>query len=82
VDRPDEPRSRLAVGIEWASRVTTVGLEFALPPLLGAWFDRWRGTSPLGVLLGAALGFGLGMAHLLRFARDGAAGGPKAARRG
>jgi F0F1-type ATP synthase assembly protein I len=84
VNRPDEPRSKLAVGIEWASRVTTVGFMFALPPLLGAWLDQWRGTSPLGVLFGAVLGFGAGMAQVLRIAREesdrqrGGAGGPGA----
>jgi hypothetical protein len=82
VNRSDVPRSILSVGMEWASRVTTVGLEFAVPPLLGALFDRWRGTSPVGVLTGVALGFALGMNHLLRFAREGTTSGPKPARRG
>ena len=66
-----EPRSRLSVGIQWASRVTTIGLEFALPPLMGAGLDRWWGTSPLATLIGAVLGFAVGMMHLLRIAREG-----------
>ena len=34
VEQP-ESRSALAVGIEWASRVTTIALGFSLPALLG-----------------------------------------------
>ena len=78
--RSDDPRSRLSVGMEWASRVTTVGLTFALPPLAGAFADRWLGTSPALVLLGAVAGFGVGMSQILRIAREatpGPGGGSK-----
>ena len=66
-----EPRSPLSVGMEWASRVTTIGLEFALPPLLGALprpaaGDRARWLT----LVGAVLGFAVGMMHILRIARE------------
>jgi ATP synthase protein I len=74
VDRP-EPRSAVAAGIEWASRITTVGLEFALPPLLGWALDRWWGIMPVATVVGAILGFAAGMMHLLRIARDASAGG-------
>jgi F0F1-type ATP synthase assembly protein I len=60
--------------MDWASRVTTLGLEFALPPLLGAFLDRRWGSSPAGVLVGAVLGFVVGMMHLLKLAREGTAG--------
>lgn len=70
--RRDEPRSSLSVGMEWASRITSVGLEFAVPTLLGALLDRWLRTSPAALLIGAVLGFAVGMMHVLRFARDGA----------
>ncbi|WP_406693738.1 AtpZ/AtpI family protein [Singulisphaera sp. Ch08] len=66
-----EPRSRLSVGMQWASRISTIGLEFALPPLMGAGLDRWLRTSPLATLIGAVLGFAVGMMHLLRIAREG-----------
>ena len=65
-----ERRSSLSVGIEWASRVSTVGLEFALPPLAGAYADHRLGTTPWLTLLGVVLGFATGMTHILRFARD------------
>ena len=61
----------LSVGMEWASRISTVGLEFALPPLAGAGLDRWWGTSPWATVLGAVLGFAVGMMHILRIAREG-----------
>jgi ATP synthase protein I len=55
----------------WVSRVTTVGLEFALPALLGNYLDvRWH-TKPAATLIGLVLGFAVGMMHILRFAREG-----------
>lgn len=70
----DEPRSSLSVGMGWASRVTTVGLMFVVPALLGVLLDRWWGTSPLTLLTGAVLGFAVGMVQVLRIAREGAGG--------
>lgn len=67
----DRPRSTLSVGIAWASRVTTIGLEFVVPTLLGVGIDRLAGSTPLATLLGALLGFSVGFAHLLRIAREG-----------
>ena len=64
-----ESRSPLAVGMTWASRITTLGLEFALPALAGFFLDqRWR-TGPVLILVGTTLGFAVGMMHLLRIAR-------------
>jgi F0F1-type ATP synthase assembly protein I len=72
VGRSEEPRSNLATGEYWAGRVSAVGFAFVLPPLGGAFLDRWLGTSPIFILLGAVLGFGLGMMYILRLAKDGA----------
>ena len=58
----------------WASRVTSVGLEFVLPALLGALLDHWWGTSPAALLVGAVLGFTVGMMGILRIAREGPGG--------
>ncbi len=70
VDRPP-PGDDLSQGMYWASRITTIALEFALPALLGLAVDRfvWR-FSPAGVLLGAVLGFAVGMMHLLKIAQE------------
>lgn len=68
---PSEPRTPLGVGMMWASRVTTLGLEFALPAWGGYWLDSKLGSAPWGVLLGAILGFTVGIMHLLRIARTG-----------
>ena len=64
-----EPRSPLALGIEWASRITTLGFEFALPALLGNYLDGLWKTGPIGLLAGMVLGFAVGMVHLLWIAR-------------
>ena len=78
----EEPRSRLAVGYDWAARVTTVALEFGLPPLAGAYLDQWLGSSPLCVLAGAVLGFAVGMTQILRIAREATPGPKPGPRRG
>jgi F0F1-type ATP synthase assembly protein I len=67
VGRPPS-RSFLAVGLDWAARVTTIALEFALPALLGALADRSWGTGPWATVAGAVLGFVVGMMHVLRLA--------------
>jgi F0F1-type ATP synthase assembly protein I len=53
--------------------VTSLGLMFALPPLAGVYIDRQFGSSPVGTLGGAVVGFATGMVQLLQIAR----GGPK-----
>jgi hypothetical protein len=58
------------VGIEWASRVTTIGLEFALPPLLGYGVDSWLRTTPVAMITGAVLGFATGMMATVKMARQ------------
>ena len=87
--KPDG-RSALSIGMDWATRVTTIGLEFALPACLGFILDRWWSTAPWMTVVGAFLGLGTGMVHLVRLAselsppsrkgrttRPGSSGGPK-----
>lgn len=69
--RQDEPRSKLAIGMDWAARVTTVGLEFVLPTLGGVAIDQYFHTLPMATLIGVVLGFGVGMASILKIAREG-----------
>ncbi len=63
-------RSPLSAGIAKASRISTIGLEFFVPALLGHLLDVKLGTGPWALLVGMALGFAVGMVHLLRIARD------------
>jgi F0F1-type ATP synthase assembly protein I len=55
--------------MEWAARVTTLGLEFALPPYLGSLADRQWKTGHWLTIIGAVLGFAAGMMHLMQLAR-------------
>jgi ATP synthase protein I len=71
-----EPRSPLGVGLELASRITTIGLEFALPPVAGFGLDYWLGTTPAATLIGAVIGFVVGMLHAVRLSSD-LTGGPQ-----
>jgi len=65
------PDSALGLGLTLAYRGMTLGLEFALPALAGRAADRHWGTGPLLTLLGATLGFAVGMWHLLRITAEG-----------
>jgi hypothetical protein len=67
-------QSLLSVGLEWSSRITAIGLEFSVPALLGFGVDHWLRTKPAATVIGAFLGFGLGMMHTLRMARELSAG--------
>lgn len=76
---PGPPRDPLSVGFSWAYRLMSVGLEFSLPALAGAFLDRRWGSTPWATLAGAAIGFGVGMYHLLRMtATNPPGGGPPA----
>ncbi len=66
------PQSLVSQGVRWATRVTSIGLEFALPALLGGYLDRRLGTGSLLTILGAVFGFLAGMVHLMAIAREGA----------
>ncbi len=84
-ERP-EARSRLAVGVQAASSITSIGLEFSLPVGIGFVIDRHWHTTPLATLIGAVLGFLAGMMHILAIARAlsarPASASPKAPRPG
>jgi ATP synthase protein I len=67
IQKPD-PRSAVSIGLDWGTRITSIGLEFALPAFLGFGLDRWWKTSPWMTLAGAFLGLATGMTHVLRLA--------------
>jgi F0F1-type ATP synthase assembly protein I len=68
----------LATGVHLASSVTTIGLEFSLPAVIGYAIDRRWHTTPVATLIGAVLGFLAGMMHILAVAR-GLSAPPKSA---
>jgi len=68
VSQKSDPRSAVSIGLDWGTRITTIGLEFALPTVLGFGLDRWWKTSPWMTLAGALLGLATGMTHVLRLA--------------
>jgi ATP synthase protein I len=67
IQQPDS-RSALSIGLDWGTRVTTIGIEFALPAVLGFGLDRWWNTIPWLTLAGAVLGLAMGMTHVFRLA--------------
>ena len=64
-------RSPYAVGYEWSVRISSIGLEMALPPTAGIWLDSRCGTLPLLTILGAVLGMTTAMTHLIQIAKTG-----------
>ena len=65
-----DPQQSIATGWTWATRVSTVGLEFALPALAGWWLDTLWSFGPVGVIAGACLGFAVGLMHLLKISKQ------------
>lgn len=59
-----DKRPPLVVAMEWVSKVTTIGLEMALPPTVGHWLDERWDTEPWLVLTGAILGMAVAALHL------------------
>ena len=70
-DPPDD-RSPMAIAMEWSVRLTTIGLEMALPAAGGSWLDHHLGLPwPIFVILGGIVGFTAGFYQLLRIAQQG-----------
>ena len=69
-DDDRDGRSSVARGYVLASRVTSIGMQMALPPALGWWADNQFHTTPCLLFGGAILGFSVSILELLRFAKD------------
>lgn len=54
----------------WASRVSSVGLQFVVPAAIGAGVDHYWNTRPVGVVIGAILGMVTGFLSVLKLAKD------------
>jgi F0F1-type ATP synthase assembly protein I len=66
VTNDQDSRSSVAVGMDWGARVTSIGLEFCVPAVLGHFADGWLDTAPWLTVVGTMLGMAVGMLHVLR----------------
>jgi hypothetical protein len=64
VNVPPDDRHPLAIAAGWVSQITAVGIEIALPVVIGRWLDQQWGTS-YWTLVGAVIGPPIGFWHLL-----------------
>ena len=70
----DPQRTPLSMGVAWASRITTMGLSFALPLVAGYYADRRLGTKPALFLVGMVFGFAVGILQFMKIIRDSSRG--------
>lgn len=54
----------MSVGLQWATTITTIGFEMALPTLAGWWLDQKFETKPVWTIVLAVLGIIVAMRHL------------------
>ena len=69
-DDDRDGRNAVARGYVLATRVTSIGMQMALPPAFGWWVDSKWNTEPWLLILGAVFGFSVAMLELVRFAKD------------
>ena len=67
----------MGIGLQWASRISTIGVEFVVPAVVGSWVDGKLGITPWLTLLGCFLGMTVGMYQILLIAREGSQKGPR-----
>jgi hypothetical protein len=72
-DKREDDRAPMAKAMDWVARITTAGLSFGLPPLLGYWVDQRFGLGFLLTLLGFGFGILAGGWQLMKIARDAGA---------
>jgi F0F1-type ATP synthase assembly protein I len=60
-----------------ARRVTSIGLQMALPPALGWWADSKFKTAPWMLCVGAVVGFVVSLYQLIRLAAESEDRDPK-----
>lgn len=69
-DDDRDGRNAVARGYVIAMRVTSIGMQMALPPTIGWWLDGKFNTEPWLLILGAIIGFTVSMFELVRLAKD------------
>lgn len=66
----DGDRLSIARGMMWATQISTLGLEIALPALGGYWLDQSWGTKPWLLIAGAMLGILVFSFSVIRLSRE------------
>jgi F0F1-type ATP synthase assembly protein I len=66
---PENGPTPLARGVMWATQISTLGLEVALPALGGYWLDQRLGTSPILLIVGVCLGFGVSLYSIVKLSK-------------
>ena len=56
----------MARGVMWASQISTMGLQVALPALGGYLLDQRWGTSPVLLIIGVFLGFAISLYSIIK----------------
>lgn len=69
-DDDRDGRNSVARGYVLASRATSIGMQMAVPPLIGWWADGKFHTEPWFLVVGAILGFTTSMLEIMRLAKD------------
>lgn len=54
----------------WATRISNIGFQMAIPPLVGWWADSRWGTAPWLLIAGAVFGFFSGMLAILKLSNS------------
>jgi hypothetical protein len=61
-----DPRSPMALGMMWVSRITPIALSFVVPTVCGVLVDRFFGTTPWATVIGSILSFCVGTMQVVR----------------
>ena len=69
-DDERDGRNAVARGYVLATRVSSIGMQMAFPPLIGWWLDARFKTTPWLLIIGALLGFAVSLLELIRLAKD------------
>lgn len=67
---PDDGPASFARGLVWASQITSLGLELALPILVGYLLDQRWNTKPWLFLTGALLGISVFTLNVVRLSQN------------
>ena len=75
--RPRKSDHAHITGMVWATRVTSMAMQMAVPPGLGYLADRKWGTAPWLTIVGACLGCVMFAMEVMRLAQGMSGGQPR-----